>query len=68
MKNINPAIFSIIQSLEESLSRIQYGETAVTLKVHAGRIVSVTYSVTENNRKPITEKETQRDNINGGNR
>ena len=39
---------TIVKTLEENLAKIQYGETAVCLKVHAGRVVSIRYSLTEN--------------------
>jgi len=65
MKNSNPALFSIAETLEENISRIQYGEASVSLKVHSGRIVSVTYSLTEK-RKTIANEEAQKESINGG--
>jgi len=66
MKNSNLALLSIAKTLEENISRIQYGEASVSLKVHAGRIVSVTYSLTETKRKAIADEETQKEPINGG--
>ena len=50
---------TIVNALEENLARIQYGETTVCLKVHAGRVVSVRYSLTESvlNAVPNGEKE-----------
>lgn len=41
----------ITDRLAESTSRIRYGSVSAELKVHDGRIVTVTYSITENTRE-----------------
>jgi hypothetical protein len=46
-------ILKIAETLTENANRIIYGDAAVTLKVHAGRIVSVIHSVTENVRSEL---------------
>jgi hypothetical protein len=59
MNKQDKTISTIVQTLQENLSRIEYGETSATLKVHAGRVVSVTYSHTENTRSQYPEKDEQ---------
>jgi hypothetical protein len=56
MDNKNPAFLTVIRNLEENLTRTQYGEVAVSFKIHAGRVVSVTHSLTENTRMAILEE------------
>jgi hypothetical protein len=56
---------TIAETLAENISRIQYGETAVALKVHAGRVVSVTYSMTENTRHALSAKDTGKESEHG---
>jgi hypothetical protein len=56
MENKNPAFLTVIRNLEENLTRIQYGEASVSLKIHAGRVVSVKHSLTENTRMAISEE------------
>ncbi len=54
MNRINPAPEkwnAITDRLAESTSRIRYGSVTAELKIHDGRIVAVTYSVTENTRE-----------------
>jgi hypothetical protein len=58
------SLLSIAQTLKENLSHIKYGEASVNFKVHAGRIVSVTHSLTENTRKTISEQEIQKEDTN----
>jgi len=57
MINNNSIFFTISKALSENVSKIQYGEATVRCKVHAGRISSVTYSLTENTLKTISDKE-----------
>jgi hypothetical protein len=61
MKNNSSTFLLITQTLKENVSHIKYGEASVNLKVHAGRVVSVTHSLTENTRKIISEKEIQKE-------
>jgi hypothetical protein len=56
VKNKETAFPAITQTLVENISRVHYGESSVTLKVHAGRIVSVTYSTTENTRAALSQR------------
>ena len=42
----------IIARLSENAGLIKHGETGVILKIHEGKIVHVTYSVTETSRGP----------------
>jgi len=58
MNEEKSAFIKLVQTLQENISRIQYGETSVCLKLHAGRIVSITHSLTENIRKAITSQES----------
>lgn len=41
----------ITDRLAESTSRVKYGSVSAELKIHDGRIVAVTYSITENTRE-----------------
>ena len=59
MDKKNKSLTAIVKALEDNLARIQYGETTVCLKVHAGRVVSVRYSLTENILKSIPEGEKE---------
>ena len=56
MDNKNSAFLTVIGNLEENLTRIQYGEVAVSFKIHAGSVVAVTHSLTENTRMAISEE------------
>jgi hypothetical protein len=59
MNKKDAIIESVTRTLVESISRISFGESSVHLKVHAGRIVSITYSMTESIRTEIPTKEAQ---------
>jgi hypothetical protein len=54
MQNKETSLLKIARTLAENISHIQYGEASVTLKVHTGRVVSVTHSVTENTRTAVS--------------
>jgi hypothetical protein len=41
---------SIADRLLENVSGIKYGQVAVSLRVHSGRLVDVTYTITESMR------------------
>jgi 16S rRNA U516 pseudouridylate synthase RsuA-like enzyme len=54
MKNDTvPQMDNALETLVENLSRIQYGEVSLTYRLHNGRIVSVTHTVTESTRQSI---------------
>jgi len=57
MNSNNSIFFMISKTLSENISKIQYGEATVKCKVHSGRITSVTYSLTENTLKTVSDKE-----------
>jgi len=59
------AFLTVIKSLEGNIRRIKYGEASVSFKVHDGRVVSVTHSLTENTRKVVSDKDIQREPPNG---
>jgi len=42
----------IMARLSENAGRVKHGEAGVTLKIHEGKIVHVTHSVTETAREP----------------
>ena len=47
---------SIADRLFENVSKVKYGQISVSLKVHSGRIVDITHTVTESMREPETKK------------
>ncbi len=47
---MNTPMPEIVDSLINNAKEIQYGEVGVTLKIHAGRIVSINYSTTKSTR------------------
>ena len=55
MDNKNFAFQQIAKNLVDNSSRIQYGEISVSLKIHSGRIVNITHSLTENIKKEISD-------------
>jgi len=57
MNSINSIFIAITKNLSENVSRIQFGEATVKCKVHSGKITSVTYSLTENTVKAVSDKE-----------
>jgi hypothetical protein len=57
---------TIAETLAENISRIQYGEASVALKVHAGWVVSVTYSMTENTRHALSAQDTGKESEHDG--
>ena len=42
----------VIARLSDNASRVKHGETGVILKIHEGKIVHVTHTVTETAREP----------------
>lgn len=44
----------IVETLFSNANRILFGLASVELKIHEGRLVAVTYSVTENTRQKET--------------
>ena len=42
---------SVTDRLFENVSKLKYGQVAVSLRVHSGRIVDVTYTITESMRE-----------------
>ena len=42
---------AIVVRLLENAARLRYGSVSVSLKLHDGRIVTVSYSTTENTRE-----------------
>ena len=38
---------SLIERLAQNIAKIRYGTVSVTLKIHDGRVVDITHSVTE---------------------
>ncbi|GHU30304.1 hypothetical protein FACS1894172_03310 [Spirochaetia bacterium] len=53
--NANKADLSaIITKIAENLEGLKYGSASVQLRVHAGRVVDVTYTVTERTRENDT--------------
>jgi hypothetical protein len=42
---------AVTDRLFEHVSKIRYGSASVTLKIHDGRIVDITFSTTENTRE-----------------
>ncbi len=57
MQNTKPAdsILDIAINLEKTRQGIEYGEISVMLKIHQGKVVTVTYSRTEQARQNITQ-------------
>jgi hypothetical protein len=47
---------SVTNRLFENVSRLKYGQVAVSLRVHSGRIVDVTYTITESMRETGTKE------------
>ena len=45
---INFSDTTLIKSIKDNLEKVKYGEVSLTLRIHDGRVVSVTNSVTEN--------------------
>ena len=39
---------TLVKSLKENAEKVKFGEVSLTLRIHDGRIVAVTNSVTEN--------------------
>jgi hypothetical protein len=46
--NMNTIYKRIIETLEENVRGVQYGEVSVQCKIHSGRICSVCHSITNN--------------------
>jgi hypothetical protein len=42
---------AVANRLFENISKIRYGSASVTLKIHDGRIVDITHTVTESQRE-----------------
>ena len=53
--NLNSRQQQIAEALFNNAGRLKYGSAAVILKIHEGRIVEVTYTMTENIRHKETE-------------
>jgi hypothetical protein len=47
---------SITDRLLENVSRINYGQVAVSLRVHSGRLVDIIYTITESMRDNGTKE------------
>jgi hypothetical protein len=49
-------IIKIAERICENAAKIRYGSSSVTLNIHNGRVVDVTYSTTENTREQEKQK------------
>ncbi|MCL1955244.1 MAG: hypothetical protein FWF68_04395 [Spirochaetes bacterium] len=47
---------SIANRLLENISRIKYGQVAVSLRIHSGRLVDIIYTITESMRDTGTKE------------
>jgi hypothetical protein len=52
---LNSRQWQITETLFENAGRINYGTAMVILKIHEGRVVDVTHTVTESTRHKETE-------------
>jgi hypothetical protein len=57
---VNPQLETVMSRVLDNLKAIKYGDVSVTFKVHDSRIVSVTHTVTESTRQPISADGTDR--------
>jgi hypothetical protein len=49
--NASPKVEKLVGTLLQDISEIKYGEVTLSLRVHDGRVVSVTHTVTESVRE-----------------
>ncbi|WP_010259914.1 hypothetical protein [Treponema primitia] len=59
-KNDSVDLFSIVKKLEGNLSGLRYGSVVVALKVHSGRVVDISYTVTHTIRDTVNSKEVEK--------
>jgi hypothetical protein len=52
----SPQLEAVMGNVLKNLKAVNYGDVSVALKVHDGRVVSVTYSVTQTVREIKEEK------------
>jgi hypothetical protein len=51
ISSISPQLETIVSKLLGNIGTVRYGDVSVLLKVHDGRVVSVTHTVTESTRQ-----------------
>jgi hypothetical protein len=55
----HPQLEKVLSRVLENLSTVKYGEISVTLKIHDGRVVSVTHTIIQSTRQVLeTERES----------
>ncbi|ULQ60684.1 DUF2292 domain-containing protein [Brucepastera parasyntrophica] len=50
-KQASLKVINIAERLCENAAKIRYGSVSATLKIHNGRVVDITHSITENTRE-----------------
>jgi hypothetical protein len=58
-ESVNPQLEAVIFKMLDSLKIVKYGEIAVSLKIHDGRVVSVVHSITQTIREIKEEQKKE---------
>ena len=53
MQQKHDKFYDIVPRISENVDNVRYGTVSVTLRIHDGRVVDITHSVTENIRANV---------------